>query len=195
MNTIILTKKNPVINLKKDSVADNVGINLNWSQKKGFFSSMFGGEADLDLGCLYELANGRKGCVQALGNSFGSLAGEPYIKLDQDDRTGENEAGENMDINMKQWDKIKRVLVFAYIYKGSSNWIGMDGVVTVKTSGNDDVVVKLENAENGKTMCAIAMLENVDGEIKVSRLEEYFTGHKPMDRAHGWGMNWTRGRK
>ena len=26
---------------------------------------------DLDLGCLYELADGRKGVIQALGNAFG----------------------------------------------------------------------------------------------------------------------------
>ncbi len=36
MNTIILTKKNPVISLKKESVVGKIGINLNWSQKKAF---------------------------------------------------------------------------------------------------------------------------------------------------------------
>nr|WP_196819029.1 hypothetical protein [Vibrio cholerae] len=163
--------------------------------KKGFFASVLGTNADLDLGCLYELKNGRKGCVQALGNAFGSLQGEPYIKLDHDDRTGESDSGENMDVNASKWDQIQRVLVFAYIYNGVSNWNGIDGVVTVKVAGHEDIVVNMENAQNGKTMCAIAMLENDNGSIKVKRLEEYFKGHEAMDRAHGWNMNWTPGRK
>ncbi|WP_229623901.1 TerD family protein [Vibrio parahaemolyticus] len=195
MNTIILTKKNPVISLKKESLVGKIGINLNWSQKKGFFASVLGTNADLDLGCLYELKNGRKGCVQALGNAFGSLQSEPYIKLDHDDRTGESDSGENMDVNASKWNHIQRVLVFAYIYNGVSNWNGIDGVVTVKVAGHEDIVVNMENAQNGKTMCAIAMLENDNGSIKVTRLEEYFKGHEAMDRAHGWNMNWTPGRK
>ena len=47
---------------------------------------------DLDLGCLYELADGRKGVIQALGNAFGSLNRRPWILLDGDDRTGRSPA-------------------------------------------------------------------------------------------------------
>jgi len=71
-------------------------VNLNWSQgappkKTGFLAKLAGagsGAVDLDLGCLYELADGSKGVVQALGNSFGSLTSPPYISLDGDDRSG-----------------------------------------------------------------------------------------------------------
>ena len=48
---------------------------------------------DLDLGCLYELNDGRKGAVQALGNAFGSLTNPPFISLDGDDRTGDSVGG------------------------------------------------------------------------------------------------------
>src|SRR3546814_10682737 len=54
-------------------------LNLNWTQaeqKKGFF----GGGAkniDLDLGVLFELKNGDKGVIQALGNTFGSFNYDP----------------------------------------------------------------------------------------------------------------------
>ena len=75
-------------------------INLNWNSqpvKQGFFGGSSG--IDLDLGCLYELKDGRKGVVQALGNAFGSLNQPPYISLDGDDRTGAVKTGENLRIN------------------------------------------------------------------------------------------------
>src|SRR5690606_40105293 len=64
-------------------------------------SSDLGG-VDLDLGCLYELADGSKGVIQALGNSFGALNTPPYIHLDGDDRTGSSTGGENMHINRSE---------------------------------------------------------------------------------------------
>ena len=88
------------INLQKGqkvSLEKNL-VNLNWNSrpaKQGFLSSLLGGNQgiDLDLGCLYELKNGQKGAVQALGNSFGNLNQAPYISLDGDDRTGAAAAG------------------------------------------------------------------------------------------------------
>ena len=48
-------------------------VNLNWNTgKKGFLSGLLGNSGiDLDLGCLFEMKDGRKGAVQALGNAFG----------------------------------------------------------------------------------------------------------------------------
>jgi tellurite resistance protein TerA len=104
---IQLTKKGESINLSKDTNASfgEILVNLNWNQKSsasgGFFSSLFGGgsrNADLDLGCLYELQNGEIGCVQALGNGFGDLKYAPYIQLDQDDQTGASVGGETLEL-------------------------------------------------------------------------------------------------
>ncbi len=76
------------------------------------------GGIDLDLAALYELADGRKGVVQALGNTFGDLDGPPYVKLDADDRTGSSAAGETLFINLDHTADIRRILVFAFIYEG-----------------------------------------------------------------------------
>ena len=35
-------------------------------------------------------------------------------------------------------------------------------------------------------MCAIALLENVNGAVKVSRRVDFHPGHEEMDRAYGW---------
>ena len=91
----ISLEKGKKVNLRKQEKVGlgEILVNLNWNNKpakKGFLGSLFGGGSkpiDLDLGCLYELKNGRKGTVQALGNAFGSLQQEPYIALDGDDRT------------------------------------------------------------------------------------------------------------
>lgn len=77
--------------------------------------SLFGGNngIDLDLGCLYELKDGRKGAVQALGN----LLVAPFISLDGDDRSGNFAKGENLKINGNQIIQFKRILVYTFIYE------------------------------------------------------------------------------
>lgn len=205
LNKIELTKKGQSINLTKNAQSlGEIHINLNWNQqstspKKGFFSSLLGGgssHVDLDLGCLYEFTDGQKGCVQALGNAFGSFDSPPYIVLDGDDRTGAAKNGENLRINGAEVAHIKRILVYAFIYEGAANWSQADGVVTLKYNDGEDIEVPLNEHRNGKIMCAIAMIENVNNEtFRVERLVQYFDGHKQMDRAYKWGMHWTAGSK
>lgn len=176
-------------------------INLNWNQtiqaKKGFFASLLGGHSaiDLDLGCLYELKNGQKGCVQALGNAFGSLQREPYISLDGDDRTGANSNGENLRVNGSMVSQIKRILVYTFIYEGAANWQQANGVVTVKCPGSQDIIVRMDEYNTIQKMCAIAMIENVNDSFSIEKIVRFFDGHAAMDRAFGWGMRWTPGRK
>lgn len=192
-------KKGQKINLKKsrDTALGEVLINLNWHQPQargGLFRQQQA--IDLDLGCLFELEDGSKGCVQALGNAFGSLVSPPYIALDGDDRTGEAEGGENLRINGSEVSKIKRVLVYTFIYEGAANWREADGVVTVKCPGSTDIVVKLDEYSTNDTMCAIAMLENYMGQtFSVEKLVRFFPSHVEMDQAYGWGLRWQPGRK
>ena len=170
-------------------------INLNWNSqpiKQGFLSGLFsgGGGIDLDLGCLYELKTGKKGTVQALGNSFGSLSAPPYIALDGDDRTGANSDGENLRINGNRISEIKRILVYTFIYEGVANWQQADATVTIKYPGAEDIIVKMDR------MCALALFENQnDQTFSVEKLIQFFKGHQDLDRAHNWGMQWTVGRK
>ena len=118
--------KGQKINLQKSSPSSGLGeilVNLNWNSKlanQGFLKGLFGGGSsgiDLDLGCLYELNDGRKGAVQALGNAFGSLTNPPFISLDGDDRTGDSVGGENLRINGNMVSQIRRILVYPFIYE------------------------------------------------------------------------------
>ena len=188
-------KKGQKVNLKKKVPIGEILINLNWDQpKKRFLFSPR--PIDLDLGCLYELKNGRKGTVQALGNAFGHLDQEPWMALDGDDRTGASTAGENLRINGAKIPDIKRVLVYTFIYEGAANWQTANGVVTLRYPGNEDIIVRMDAYNNARRMCAIALLENDGGDgFSVEKQVSFFDGHAQMDKAYGWGMRWVPGRK
>ena len=188
-------KKGQKVNLKKKTPIGEILINLNWDQPKKRF--LFGPRPiDLDLGCLYELKNGRKGTVQALGNAFGNLHAEPWIALDGDDRTGASAEGENLRINGANIADIQRVLVYTFIYEGAANWQTANGVVTLRYPGNEDVIVRMDEYNNARRMCAIALLENNgDDGFSVEKQVSFFDGHAQMDKAYNWGMRWVPGRK
>lgn len=193
---IELKKKGDVINLTKQSGGlGEILINLNWNQKAG--GGLFKRTGiDLDLACMYELKDGSKGVIQALGNSFGSLNRAPYVMLDGDDRTGSVTTGENIRINGEKIKEIKRLLIFTFIYKGVTRWSEADGVVTLSQQGGPDIIVKLDEYDNGQAMCAIAMITNVNNEtFSIERIVRYFEGHRKLDSAFDWGLSWVAGSK
>ncbi|MDO6680745.1 TerD family protein [Oceanobacter sp. 5_MG-2023] len=196
LSKVTLDKSRSSISLEKSTAGfGEIRVNLNWNKSSsgGFFSSSKA--IDLDVGCLFELQDGLKGAVQALGNGFGDLQGEPYIQLMGDDRTGSVDGGEWLHINGQKWHLIRRILVFAFIYKGAPNWEKTDGVITIYIPGQPDIEVRM-NEEGGRHgMCAVAMLENDNGAVKVTRCVDFHKGHRDLDQAYGWGMRWSAGSK
>lgn len=199
---ISLTKSAPRVNLAKGGAGQGaMRVNLNWSAQKpsgGLMAKLTGGanQVDLDLGCLYELADGSKGAIQALGNNFGSLDKPPYILLEGDDRSGTNVAGENMHVNLARPELFRRILVFAMIYEGAPNWAAVDGVVTLFPTSGPKVEVRLDSTEKNARICAVALIENNGGTVSVQREVSYVTGSQAdLDKKYGWGMQWKAGRK
>lgn len=151
---------------------------------------------DIDLGCLYELKNGRRGGMQAFGEHHGALKEEPYIFLSGDERTGEREGpDETITVNGAHWHEINKILVYIYIYKGADNWAQVKPQVQVRVPGEEPMVVTLQARKNTMALCAVAKLENIRGGIRVTSLLEYYHGHMEMDRAFGFGLEWGEGRK
>lgn len=191
------------VSLKKEA-PQNIKVNLKWeaaAAKKsgGLFGGLFGGgggsaqQQDLDLGCMYELVDGSKGVIQALGNLFGSRTAAPFIALDGDDRSGSSAGGENLEILRP--DRIKRVVLFAYFYEGSSDFAALKTRVTMEVTGADTVTVDLNNSKSGKTFCALAQVSVKYGQISLTKEEQYFAGHRDCDAHYGFGFDWTTGRK
>ena len=198
----ISLEKGKKVSLKKGSPSGlgQILVNLNWNArpaKKGLFGLFSGGQdIDLDLGCLFELKDGRKGAVQALGNAFGSLTQPPYIALDGDDRTGAVASGENLRIDGNKIALFKRILVYTFIYEGVANWQQADATVTIKYPGAEDLIVKMDSYNSRDVMCGLVLLENVNDEtFSVEKIVQFYPGHQALDAAFHWGMQWRAGRK
>ncbi len=202
LSKVTLTKNAPTVSLSKQqggSAGGELRVNLNWNSRPasgGLFKRQAQG-IDLDLACLYELSNGQKGVVQALGDSFRSRnEGAPIISLDGDDRTGQSAGGENLRIDLSRLGEIRRILVFTYIYEGTPNWAGASAIVTLYPQGGAPIEIQLDEADPSARTCAIALLESTGADLSVRREVRYVKGtQSALDAAYGWGMNWTKGRK
>ncbi|MFG3014974.1 TerD family protein [Streptomyces cinerochromogenes] len=206
LSKVTLTKAAPSVSLaKQGGTSGAMQVNLNWQMRKpptGWSRWSGGGDnVDLDLCALYELADGRKGVVQALGNAFGSLHRPPYIHLDGDDRTGAMATGENLTINLDHARDFRRILVFVTIYEGARSFADLHATVTLQPQYGAPIEFSLDECTVASPVCALALITNTGGDLLVQREARYLVpehGSSPqrtMDRAYGWGMNWTPGRK
>ncbi|MFE7551857.1 tellurium resistance protein [Streptomyces gardneri] len=161
--------------------------NLNWSASTG---------ADLDLGCLVELADGSREAVQALGNTFGSLTAPPYVQLDQDDRSGASSDGETLRTHLEYRSRIRRLLVYTYVYEGAVDFRSLGAAVTV-TAPSASFRILLDDAPQGATACAIALIDSGEGGLSVRREVRWFTpahglsNQQLIDQAYGFGLEWV----
>lgn len=198
LKKITLEKSNSTVSLKKQgSTFGEIVLNLNWHQetaKRGFFG---GGpkKVDLDLGVIYQLKNGDRGIIQALGNTFGSFHQDPWIELSGDDRTGAVSAGETIRINGKYFDEFERIGVFALIYDGAPNWQQTDGIVRMNIPGQPEIEVSMNEGRNDMRLCGIATIDNVRGELKIERHMRYYQSQKPFSEALGIIMQWRSATK
>ena len=86
--------------------------------------------------------------------------------------------------------------MYTFIYEGIANWKEADGIVTIKCPGSRDLIVRMDEHDTKKGMCALAMLENVDDKtFSVEKLVQFFSGHEELDKCYHWGLKWVYGRK
>ncbi len=172
-------------------------------KKSGFFNKILNKSTepksvgvDLDVGCLYELKNGKRGAIQAFGDMYGALNEEPYIFLSGDERTGDAEGEDELiKVNGKKWDEFKRIVIYIYIYGGADNWETVKPQIQVRVPEENPMIVTLNARREELALCAVAGLENIRGGIKMTNFMEYFPGHAEMDRAFGFGLEWAEGQK
>lgn len=205
LSKVTLTKAAPSVSLAKQGGTSGVmRVNLNWQTRKHLTGRRRGarpGDLDLDLCALYELADGRKGVVQALGSAFGALDRPPYIHLDGDDRTGAAANGENLTISLDHKEHLRRVLVFVTIYEGATSFADLHATVTLQPQHGAPIDFSLDECTVPSTVCALALITDTGGDLVVRREARYLvpergvSPQRTVDRAYGWGMNWTPGRK
>jgi len=200
LSKITLDKKGQSVSLEKNTGGSGeILVNLNWNatpvKSAGLFRKFSAAGIDLDLACLWEFNSGEIGAVQALGGHFGNLQQFPYIELDQDDRSGSSLGGETLRINTQHLHEFRRILIYTFIYDGVPNWSHVDAVITIKSKNQPDIEIRLDSYRDDQFLCALAMLENINGQLQITKLTDYFAGHQQMDRAFGWGLNYVAGSK
>lgn len=200
-----------IVNPTKEGIAD-FEIGVAWdnvkpiAQKTSFLNKLLGKDkpvkrkphkgVDLDLGCLYELNNGKRGAIQAFGDMYGSLKTEPFISLSGDERTGEAEGEDELiKVNGAEWGAFKRIVIYIYIYEGAQSWETVRPQIQVRVPEENPMVVTLNAKRQELALCAVAGLENIRGGIRMTNYMEYFPGHAEMDRAFGFGLEWADGQK
>ncbi|MEG3628304.1 TerD family protein [Streptomyces poriticola] len=210
LTKVTLTKAAPSVSLtKQGGTSGALRVNLNWEVRKQFSgwarklgrSVAVHDDLDLDLCALYELTDGRKGVVQALGNAFGALDRPPYIHLDGDDRTGAVATGENLTVNLDHLQAFRRILVFVTVYEGARSFADLHATVTLQPQHGAAVDFSLDECTVPSTVCALALITNTGSDLVVQREARYLvpergvSPQRTVDHAYGWGMNWTPGRK
>ncbi|MEW2632882.1 TerD family protein [Streptomyces sp. NPDC048389] len=209
LTKVTLTKEAPTVSLaKQGGTSGAMRVNLNWQVRKQFqgWGAKLGravamhGDLDLDLCALYELSDGRKGVVQALGNAFGALDRPPFIHLDGDDRTG-GTPGENLTVNLDHRQHIRRVVIFVTIYEGARSFADLDATVTLQPQHGAAIDFSLGECTVPSTVCALALITNTGSDLVVQREANFLvpqrgvSPQRTVDQTYGWGMNWTPGRK
>jgi tellurite resistance protein TerA len=211
LNKITLEKQGDShkIDLTKggSNTSKEIVINLNWTQKKGFWASLLNSAIDLDLGCFYELHDGTKSVIDGLQFAHGQggsrdrltrqgcFSAKPWIWHTGDDRSGAGD-GENILVNPQGLSSLKRIIVYCFIYEGVAKWMESNAVVTVKVSGNPDIIVEMGSQSDDRKFCAIAeILFDGNNSITVKKLVTFHNSHGDCDKMYNWGMEWRSGSK
>ncbi|WP_199239336.1 Tellurium resistance [Streptomyces sp. ICBB 8177] len=218
-HTVTLTRRRQVVSLNhQGSASGNLRVNLTWSMRTSDINDRTSGgfltrplnlfkpqlvqaqgpamvNVDLDLACMYEMADGTKGVVQPLGDFLGNFNEPPYIQLSGDDRFGSG-TGETVYINLDKKEKFARLLVFVYIYDGTPAFDRTHAVVTLYPSSGPRIEIPLTERAPQARSCAVVLIENRKGELTVRREVKYVYGFQSeLDRLYGWGLQWGRGYK
>lgn len=179
--------------LNKES-SDEIIVNLKWDAniKTGFFKKS-NISVDLDLACMYRLKDGTQGCIQAVGDNFGSRKVSPFIFLDGDDRDGSVEMGETMFFSKPE--EIELAVIFAFVYSGAVDWNKTGACITLKQGGQPDIIVNTDHTMSPMKCCVIASLHGKEDSIEITNIVEFFINHKSIDERYGFGLNWVVGKK
>lgn len=119
----------------------------------------------------------------------------PYIWHQGDDK-GKNETSvERIYINSKGLKDIKKMYVYAFIWRGVPHWYKTDAKVEIKVGGQSCALVKLDQTDSKERFCVIAELTPQGNILEVKKLSTFHKNHSACDKAYNWGFRWTSGIK
>lgn len=161
---------------------------------KLLWSSRCGGVAgrarplELAFGCLYELQDGRRGTVQSWDYN-GLFDAPPFIQLSPGQFDGV--AGDQtLRINGEHWPHIKRLALYCFVNEGAPSWHSSSVMLDLSVTNRNPLRLELVEGIEGCGMVALVLLENIAGDVVISRLAKVLPGHQELDQALQWGLSW-----
>ena len=202
-----------------NSLSNGIVIELRWTfiemrERRNFFRtqydkvahslrSIFIGDEDLDLGIYYEMNDGTKSLIdpiqfskrggpQNIPTKQGCFTQFPYIWHQGDDRGNKETSCERIYVNPKGLKDVKKLYVYAFIWRGVPHWYKTDAKLEIKVGGQSCVLVNLDQTEEKGRFCVAAEI-STNGEVK--KLSTFHKNHSACDSAYGWNFKWTSGTK
>ena len=205
-----------------NSLSNGIVIELRWTfiemrERRNFFrtkydklahfmKSIFIGDEDLDLGIYYEMKDGTKslidpvqfnkrGGAQNMQTKQGCFTQFPYVWHQGDDRGAGETSCERIYVNPKGLKDIKKLYVYAFIWRGVPHWYKTDAKLEIKVGGQSCVLVNLDQTEQKERFCVAAEISTNGNMLEVKKLSTFHKNHSACDSAYGWNFKWTSGTK
>lgn len=171
-------------------------------------------EIDLDVGCLYKLtgdtasSRSRRGCVQELGNQWGSITEEPYISTDLVSYTYDPYTRLHKKIlivNLNYYSSFEEILIFQSIYSGAISFQEANSSLEFYFSNkypsdsgyNYNVYDYKINTGiySNDTLMVVGALVSFDQTadrhyVTIQSICEPVYGHVDMDNTFNWNLLW-----
>lgn len=169
--------------------------------KKGFFASFLGpASIDLDLGIFAELAIGTKCVIYPLQFAHdnlgkGSPSAAPFVLHSVDDRS--RGGGEAILVSGAHIGKIKRLIVYTFIYEGAPQWRATDAHVHIEVPGQFPIDIVMGDQPDSRTTCALASIEVRGGghDSRRQAADDFHSGHADCDSKYDRGFELQGGSK
>ena len=146
--------------------------------------------AAVDLGCLYELCDGRRGAIQRLGELYGAFDRPPFVRLGRDQRSW-SAPGESLYVNLDRAAGLRRLLIFACASRGC---LAMARIAADFSTGTvPPFRARPHRLTTNAHTCALAMITSVSvREVAVHREARSFRGYQTeLDQAYRFGLRWA----
>ena len=160
----------------------------------------------MDLGIYYEMQDGTKSLIdpvqfnkrggsQNMQTKQGCFTQFPFIWHQGDDRGKQETSCERIYINPKGLKDIKKIFVYAFIWRGVPHWFKTDAKLEIKIGGQSCALVNLDQTEQKERFCVAAEISPNGNMLEVKKLSTFHKNHSACDSAYGWNFKWTSGTK
>ncbi len=162
-----------------------VEINLCWHQLLATRAAV-----RLDVGCFWELQDGKKGQLEGLSTQHGSLSAPPFISLTGETLRSGALCHEKIMINGDQWGQIRRILLYAMIHEGPLQWDPLDARVTLLAPDQKPVHMELITDNKSGPIAALMLIENRSDQMRIAYPGGFFESHYALDAAFDFQLRW-----